>query len=96
MGQVNGLFWVENHAGFEQMKEIYSSFDPVEVSYVQAMLKERDIPVFTYDQNMGAVYNHTCLFPSRLMVIDEDFMEARKILIDLEKIDQLDASDDKR
>lgn len=66
------------------MKEIFSSLDQVEISYVKAMLKERGIEVLVYDQNTSALYGDNFLFPKRLMVVDEDYFMANSVLKDLE------------
>lgn len=66
------------------MKEIFSTLDQVEISYVKAMLKERGIEVLVYDQNTSALYGDNILIPKRLMVVDEDYFMANSVLKDLE------------
>ena len=74
------------------MKEIYVSLDPVEISYIQAMLAEQEIEVLVFDQNMSSLYGDNSLFPKRLMVIDEDYFMAKSILNTLE-LEMEDTSD---
>ncbi|MTI08370.1 putative signal transducing protein [Curvivirga aplysinae] len=66
------------------MKEIYVSLDPVEISYIQAMLAEQEIDVLVFDQNMSSLYGDNGLFPKRLMVVDEDYFMAKSIIDNLD------------
>ena len=58
------------------MREIHQTIDPVEISYLKAMLADEGIEVLVYDQNMSALYGDNMLFPKRLMVLDEDYFYA--------------------
>jgi len=63
------------------MIEVHKTNDPVEMSFVQAVLKEAGIPCFVTDDQASSLYGGSLkqLRP-RLMVADEDADEARQLL----------------
>ena len=54
--------------------------NPVTLSYAQALLKDADIESFLFDLNSSVLDGSTITVRRRLMVIDEDVVEAREIL----------------
>lgn len=72
-----GGFW-----GFEEfcMIEILRTLNPVDISYAQALLKDAKIESHLFDAGVSAIEGSISAFPQRLMVIDEDEVEAREIL----------------
>jgi hypothetical protein len=62
------------------VKELLRSADAVRVSFLEALLAEAGIEVLVLDRNMNATWG--AAFPPRLMVADEDFAQARRILIE--------------
>lgn len=64
------------------MKEILRSNDMVLVSYVQSLLDESSISYIVLDNHMSVVEGSLGILPRRLMVGDEEFLHAQKILKD--------------
>jgi hypothetical protein len=62
------------------VKELLRSADPVRVSFLEALLAEGGIEVLILDRNMNGTWG--AAFPSRLMVDDEDYAQARRLLIE--------------
>ncbi len=56
------------------------TMNPVTLSYAQALLKDADIESFLFDLNSSVLDGSTITVRRRLMVIDEDVVEAREIL----------------
>jgi hypothetical protein len=61
------------------VKELLRSADPVRVSFLEAVLAEAGIEVLVLDRNMNATWG--AAFPTRLMVADDDYAQARRLLI---------------
>jgi len=61
------------------MKELLRSADPVRMSFLEALLADSGIEVLVLDRNMNATWGAG--FPPRLMVDDEDYAQARRLLI---------------
>lgn len=64
------------------MIEILRSNDPVLISLVESLLGEADIGFFVADGFISAVEGSIGAFPRRVMVVEDDEDEARKILTD--------------
>lgn len=62
------------------MKELLRSADPVRMSFLEALLAEAGIEALVLDRNMNATWGNA--FPPRLMVEDEDYAQARRLLIE--------------
>lgn len=62
------------------MKELLRSNDPVLLSYVDALLKEAEIPHEIADFHMSIVDGSIGALPRRVLVGDDDLSEAREIL----------------
>jgi hypothetical protein len=62
------------------MKELVRSADPVRLSFLEALLTEARIEVLVLDRNMHATWG--AAFPPRLMVDDDDYPRARRLLVE--------------
>ena len=62
------------------MIEIMRTTNPVDVNYIQALLKDADIFVAIFDANISVVEGSIGLFPKRVMISEEDINEAREVL----------------
>jgi hypothetical protein len=61
------------------VKELLRSADPVRMSFLEALLAEAGIEALVLDRNMNATWGNA--FPPRLMVDDDDYAQARRLLI---------------
>lgn len=60
------------------MKDVFRTNDPVELTFIQAVLAEADIECFVLDDGMSSAYAGALPFiKRRVMVIDEDEHMAR-------------------
>lgn len=64
------------------MIEVLRTNDPVLISYVQAILKERGIESAVLDTNASIIDGSIGAIPRRIMVIDEDASQARALLLE--------------
>lgn len=62
------------------MMEIMRTTNPVDISYVEALLKEADIFVAVFDANISMVEGSIGMFPKRVMISDGDCDEVRRLL----------------
>lgn len=62
------------------MIEIMRTTNPVDISYLEALLKEADIFVAVFDANISIVEGSIGLFPKRVMISDDDSDEVRALL----------------
>lgn len=62
------------------MIEIMRTTNPVDVNYIQALLKDADIFVAVFDANISVVEGSIGLFPKRVMISEEDRDAAREVL----------------
>ena len=62
------------------MKELIRTNDPVFLSWIQATLAEEGVETVIFDQYTSAVEGSIGALPRRVMVLDEDFERARRIL----------------
>ena len=60
------------------MRELIRSNDPVLLSYIDALLKEADIPHEMADVHISVMEGSIAAFPRRVLVDDEDFEEATR------------------
>lgn len=61
------------------MKELYKTNDPIKLSYLQALLEDRRIRSYVMDSHTSIAYGGA-LMEQRLMVSEEDFTPALRIL----------------
>lgn len=69
------------------MVEILRLNDPVQLSFLVALLKDGGIEAIVFDQHTSILEGSAPAIPRRLMVIDEDAAAARRILIDAGELD---------
>ncbi len=62
------------------MKELLRTNDPVRLSWLTALLSEQDIEAIVFDTHTSILEGSVSAIPRRLMVIDENFDAARKVL----------------
>jgi hypothetical protein len=62
------------------MKELIKSNDAVLLSFVEALLKEAAIPYQIADQHMSIIEGSLGVLPRRVLIRDEDYHAARRIL----------------
>jgi len=71
------------------MKELFRSNDAVYLSFAQAVLKGERIETLLFDAHMSVMDGSIGALPRRLMVVhDEQFERARRILADAEPKDE--------
>ena len=66
------------------MKVLLRSNDPVELSFVQALLKDSGFESVIFDQHTSILEGSIGAIPLRLMVIDEDHDAATRLLVEAE------------
>ena len=64
------------------MKELLRSNDPVLLSWVEALLADSKIVTVLLDVHTSTIEGSISAIPRRLMVGDDDFPTARRILAD--------------
>lgn len=63
------------------MKELLRTVNPVDLSFAQHLLREHGIASFVFDENMSVLEGSiSVLIPRRLMVVDEDYPEAVRLI----------------
>jgi len=66
------------------MKELLRSTDPTIIAFASALLQGEDIDCFSMDVNMSILEGGIGIFPRRLMVRDDDFDAALRVMRDNE------------
>ena len=64
------------------MRELVRTNNMVLVSAIGALLDGAKIPHMVFDQNMSVLEGSLGILPRRMLVADEDFDAARRLLID--------------
>ena len=64
------------------MKELLRSTDPTVMAFATALLGGEDIDCFEMDVNMSVLEGGIGIFPRRMMVRDEDYDAALRVLRD--------------
>lgn len=64
------------------MDELLKTNDMVMISFVEALLREAEIPFMTADQNMSIVEGSLGIIPRRILVDSDHLQQARRILRD--------------
>lgn len=62
------------------MKELITTNDIVMISYVESLLIDRGIAPMVFDENFSILDGSVGVIPRRLMVTDDDFVAARRVL----------------
>ena len=64
------------------MKELLRTNDPVRLSFLTSLLKDSDIRVVLMDVHTSIVEGSIGAIPRRLMVVDQEYEQARRVLLD--------------
>jgi hypothetical protein len=67
------------------MQEIWRGNDIVRLSRLEAALAEAQIPCFVFDRNVALVDGSINAFQQRLMVTDEDYLDALELVKSLDE-----------
>ena len=62
------------------MRVVATSNDPVRLSFLTALLTDAGIQAIVLDQHTSAVEGSIGAIPRRLMVADDDYSRARRVL----------------
>lgn len=65
-----------------EMKQLLRTNDLVRLSWLQALLADSGIASIVLDQYTSALEGSLGILPRRLMVHDEDFIQACRVLLD--------------
>ncbi|MCP4185665.1 MAG: DUF2007 domain-containing protein [Hyphomicrobiales bacterium] len=66
------------------MKELVRTNDMVLITLIEALLKEQSIEYIVLDQNMSVLEGSIGILPRRIVTGNDDYDQARRILIDAE------------
>jgi hypothetical protein len=69
------------------LRNVLRTKDPVELSLALALLKDAAIEHVVVDANISVLEGTIGIFPRRLVVLDEDYEEARGLLREAEILD---------
>ena len=64
------------------MKELLRSTDPTIMAFASALLQGEDIDCFEMDVNMSILEGGIGIFPRRMMVREEDYDQALRVITD--------------
>lgn len=64
------------------MRELLRSTDPTIIAFASALLEGEDIDCFQMDVNMSVLEGGIGIFPRRLMVRDDDYDAALRVMTD--------------
>jgi Putative prokaryotic signal transducing protein len=62
------------------MRVLIKSNNPVQLNFAQALLKDAGIQGFLFDEQMSVMEGSLGVLPRRLMVADEDYAQAARIV----------------
>jgi len=71
------------------MIEIVRTNDPVLISFVEALMRDAGINFMVADQNMSILEGSIGIMPRRVLVVDDEADQARRVLIDAGIADEL-------
>jgi hypothetical protein len=64
------------------MRELLQTNETVLLTYVEALLKDAGIATTVLDRNMSVIEGSLGILPRRVLVADEDWRQARRILVE--------------
>ncbi len=73
----------------ERMRELLRTNDFVLISFVESLMRDAGIEVLVLDQNMSVVEGSLGVLPRRILVADDHYAQARRLMIDAELADEL-------
>ncbi len=62
------------------MIELLRVSNPLDVVYIQALLRDAGVESIIFDGHISSLYGAMDILPQRIMVIDEDVLKARRAL----------------
>ncbi|MDW3206976.1 MAG: DUF2007 domain-containing protein [Alphaproteobacteria bacterium] len=62
------------------MKELLRTNDPVRLSFIGSVLRDSGIESVVFDEHTSVLEGSIGILPRRLMVLDEDYDAARRLL----------------
>ena len=62
------------------MIELMRTNDPVVISFVESLLRDAGLTVFVADQNMSVIEGSIGILPRRVMIAEDEFDKARRVL----------------
>ena len=62
------------------MIEVMRTTNPVDISYIEALLKDAGIYVAIFDSNISIVEGSIGMFPKRVMISEDDSAAVRDLL----------------
>jgi hypothetical protein len=62
------------------MKELLRSNDMVQLSFIEVLLRDSGIECVVFDSHTSILEGSLGVLPRRVMVLDEDWDEARRVL----------------
>lgn len=71
------------------MRELVRANDPVLLSWLTALLRDAGIETVVFDAHTSVLEGSVGAIPRRLMVLDEDYEAARRIVTDAGEGNQL-------
>ncbi len=74
------------------MIEIVRTNDPVLISFVEALMRDAGINILVADQNMSILEGSIGVLPRRVLVVEDEADQARRILVDAGIADELNKS----
>ncbi len=75
------------------MRELLRTNDPVALSLAMALLKDAGIECVMFDNHASILEGSISAIQKRMMVLDEDYGEARELLVCAELLDSVDSAD---
>jgi len=64
------------------MKELLCSNDAVQLSFIEVLLRDSGIDCVIFDTHTSILEGTLGILPRRLMVLDDDYERARRLLLD--------------
>ena len=68
------------------MRELTRTNDPVFISWLQSQLGSKGIPAIVLDTHTSIVEGSISAIPRRVMVADQDYEQARGVLVEGERL----------
>ena len=62
------------------MRELVRTNNPVLLSWIQSLLRQDGIESFVFDSRMSVLEGSANAIPRRLMIIDDEYEDARKTM----------------
>ena len=76
------------------MKELLKTNNAVRLSYALALLRDRGLSPVVFDEHMSVLDGSIGALPRRLMIEDDEYAAAKRILIEWQVLDPETESED--